>query len=597
MVRRHDLDCDVLVVGGGIAGARAAIEAATTGARVVLLTKGVFGSGTSVGPVVCAAVGPWAPPGDSIDRHFEGIVVSGRRFLCDQRLARVLAEEAPARLIEVEKYGFFWDRDESGRIVAFPEFSEEVHLPEEENYVCNRFISSNREGRYFGWTGQNLLQALKHEVERMNVQVIEEAMAFRLLELPDGGVAGAIALDYVTGMLLVIRAPSTIVSTGSASKLWYPWGLGPKEGTGDGVAMAYRVGAEIRDIELQMTAYLPSLAPSWSGRHKLMQGAIEPSPQWRPEYRIRWINANGDEFLKGYPPDVPTTYEQLYLKVITAVHTELADGRGPLSMDYSAVPRALLEQEAPFLVRMMEKLGRPEGQYRLEVGPNPMWSFGGVATDEYCHATVDGLFACADASNGPKDGLGASVACGVTTCLVFGARAGRAAAERAREINGASHASLAPVDEEAQRLAALLESSRGVAAVSLKIRLGETMRANMHLKDEASMCRALADIERIRADVPSIGVSSSTRRYNYELVEALEVPLMLDTAEMIVRASLTRKESRRHLFVRRDYPLRDDHEWLRHVVVKREDNRMHVSTVPVEFPYLVPDETGLHVKR
>jgi succinate dehydrogenase / fumarate reductase flavoprotein subunit len=309
------------------------------------------------------------------------------------------------------------------------------------------------------------------------------------------------------------------------------------------------------------------------------------------------VNAAGEEFLAKYPPAVPATYEQLYLKVITAVHTELQEGRGPLSMDYSAIPRAFLEQEAPFIVRMMETLGRPEGAYRLEVGPNPMWSFGGVAIDEHGQSTLPGLFACADASNGPKDGLGAAVACGVTTCLVFGQRSGESAAARAKTVvPGRDDASVQAADE-ARRVEALLASRHGSSPVSFKLRLGDTMRANMHLKDEASMTRALSDIENLRADLSVLAVTSQGRRYNYELAEALEVPLMLDTAEMIVRASLMRTESRRHLFIRRDYPLRDDARWLRHIAVRRESGGMALSTHAVEFPYLTPDETGLRVKR
>jgi len=425
------IETDVLIIGGGIAGARAAVEAAGVGASTTLVTKGIFGSGTSVGPVVCAAVGPWTTPEDSKELHFEGIVVSGRRFLCDQELAKILVDEAPERLIELESFGHLWDRDEKGNITPYPEFSEEIRLPEESHhYHQNRYVSSMREGMYFGYTGRNVLDVLRDECRRRGVSILEETTAVRLLTR-QGRVVGAFCLDYLHGRWLTIKAAATIIASGSISQLWYPWGLASREMTGDGVAMAYRVGAQISDLELMMYAYLPCVAPSWSGRHKLLQSVIEVAPGYRPEYLIRWVNARGEEFLKNYPPETPRTYEELYLKVIRGVQTELDESRGPLYMDYRSLPRDFLATVAPFILRMMDKLGRKEGEYMLEVGPNPMWSYGGIKINGYAESSVPGLYACADAANCIKDGLGASVACGVTTCLVFGARAGRHAAERA----------------------------------------------------------------------------------------------------------------------------------------------------------------------
>lgn len=591
----RQLETDVLIVGAGIAGSRAAIEADRDGARTMLVTKGVHGSGTSVGPVVCAAVGPWAPADDSKDLHFEGIVVTGRRFLCDQQHARILVDEAPDRLMELEEFGELWDRDAQGRAVVFPEFSEELRLPEESHrYHKNRYLSSNRQGLYFGYTGHNVLQVLRTEVRRRGIPVCEETACLSLLTR-DGEVVGAIALDYLRGEILVIRAASTVLSTGSLSQLWYPWGLASREMTGDGVAMAARAGAVISDLELMMTAYLPNVAPSWSGRHKLLQSVIECAAGYRPEYRIRWINSRGDEFLGNYPPAIPQDYEELYLKVIRAVHTELQEGRGPLFMDYRSLPRDFLEDVAPFILKMMDKLQRSEGEYLLEVGPNPMWSFGGVKIDERSASNVPGLFACGDASNAIKDGFGASVACGVTTCLVTGTRAGRYAAEHARSTDP-PRPSESQVHGELTRIEELVSGGGECSPLTVKREIGRLMRTHMHLKNEAGMTECLAAIGSLRrGKARALGLASSGRAYNYELVEALETRYMLDAAEMIVRASLMRQESRRHLFIREDYPKRDDANWLRHIHIRRIDDELELTTAPVEFPYIRPDETGLGV--
>jgi len=597
MFAEHTIETDVLVIGGGIAGARAAIEAAGCGADTTLITKGVFGSGTSVGPVVCAAVGPWAPEDDSKDLHFEGIVVTGRRFLCDQEHARVLVDEAPERLMELEDFGHLWDRDQNGDIAPYPEFAEELRLPEESHhYHKNRYISSVREGMYYGYTGHNVLQVLRSECRRRNVRVLEETAGLRLF-IGDGRVIGALALDYLRGQWLIIRAGAVVVSTGSISQLWYPLGLASREMTGDGVAMAYRVGAVISDIELMMTAYLPSVAPSWSGRHKLLQGVIEAAAGYRPEYRIRWINAKGEDFLLKYPPPIPRTYEELYLKVIKGVQTELDEGRGPLYMDYRSLPKELLAQVAPFILRMMDKLGRKEGEYLLEVGPNPMWSFGGIKINTRGESTVPGLYACADASNAIKDGFGASVACGVTTCLVTGTRAGRCAADFSWRVGHM------PVDDgqvsgAISQASAWTGRSSGVPPLKAKHEIGAVMRAHMHLKNGPGMLAARDKLSRIRSEIlPRLSVRSISPRYCYELMEAFEIENMLDVAEMMVEASLLRKESRRHMFIREDFPKRDDANWLKHINIQQVNGRMKLATAPVVLTYLRPDETGVRPAR
>lgn len=117
-----------------------------------LITEGLYASGPSVGPVVCAAVGPWTTPQDSKDLHFGGIVVSGRHFLCDQELAKILVDEAPERVIELEEFGHLWDRDADGNIAPYPEFSEEIRLPEESiASLLPEPVYLQHQGRYVLW--------------------------------------------------------------------------------------------------------------------------------------------------------------------------------------------------------------------------------------------------------------------------------------------------------------------------------------------------------------------------------------------------------------------------------------------------------------
>jgi len=589
MFTEQIIETDILIIGGGISGARAAVEAAGMGADVTLITKGIFGSGTSVGPSVCAGVGPWAVAQDSKELHFKAFVINGCRFLCDQELAKILVDEAPDRLIELEDFGHLWDRDENGDIKLLPRFTEEMPLPDEvPDYYQNRYISSIRDKTIFSHTGRNVLDILRAETRRRGVRVLEETAAVRLLT-GQGQVIGAVALDYLHGRWLIIRAQSTIMSTGSISQLWYPWGLAGREITGDGIAMAYREGAIIRDLELIMASYLPIAAPSWSGQVRLLQGHIEVAPNYRPEYQIRWINASGEEFLPNYPPEAPRTTEEFYLKVIRAVQTELDAGRGPLYMDYRSLPREFLAEVAPWLLSMLEKLGRQEGDYLLEVGPKPMWSFGGIKINGRCESSLPGLYACADVACGTKDGFGGSVACGVTTCLVFGARAGRFAGERADSMRRLP-VDETEVEEVKSRARVWWERTDGVAPLRLKNGIGQTMRRHMHLKSETTMLQALDELMRIRMEMlPAMTVKSRSRHYNSELVEAFEVVNMLEVAQMLVQASLLRKESRRNMFLREDFPHRDDQNWLKHIDIHKVDGEMQLTTAPVALTYLKPD--------
>jgi succinate dehydrogenase / fumarate reductase, flavoprotein subunit len=174
------------------------------------------------------------------------------------------------------------------------------------------------------------------------------------------------------------------------------------------------------------------------------------------------------------------------------------------------------------------------------------------------------------------------------------------AAERSKEdlplvsetdLNGQTAAILAPLEQ-------LRVGRSGITPLATKHKIGTVMRRHLHLKNEAGMLQALDAIRSIREeDLPQLTIGTRQGRYHYELMEAIEIPAMLDVAEVFIMASLMRRESRRHLIIREDYPERDDQNWLKHILIQKRNGQPDLRTIPVDFTYIRPDATGLDIER
>ena len=575
----HDIETDILVVGGGIAGSRASIEANRLGARVLMIVKGVYGSsGCSVSPHVASAIGPWSDPKDSVEQHLKDMVVLGKQFLSDQELTRIQAQEGGERLLELEKWGMLWDRDAEDRIALYPNSK----LFPSSHAVADRWISFKRRGTHAVgpfWTGHGTVDILRDQVNRQDIPFIEEAIVCRIF-LTDGKVAGALAYDYLNSKITLIRCSAVVVASGDAAQAYFPHTMVSGESTGDGFALAYEAGAQLLNMEQFEYIALHHAYPD-SARAK---AALESPSESGVMAYLR--NSLGERFMERYSPKKELAPQE---EVGWAMWNEVKEGRGGphggVFLDFRHVPLKVFRRSCPGRLEVIEKLGYDLRKETVEVYPVVHTESGGIRIDGKCQTNVAGLYAAGQVAFAVNDNLGEG-ATGVTDALVWGKRAGEFAAIYSR-TNRPVEPNVNEIAEEAHQVRAPLEATSGISPIKVMRRLqGAMWEGASIVKNEDCLRRTLREIENIREHMlGQMYARIKTGMFNCEIREAIETRHMLTTSEMIVRASLMRKESRNR-FQRSDYPKRDDERWLKHIVIQKTPTDMSLWTIPVEFPYV-----------
>jgi fumarate reductase (CoM/CoB) subunit A len=574
------IETDVLIIGGGIAGSRAAIEAKRNNAHVLMIVKGIYGvSGCSISPAAASAIGPWSDPRDSVERHLKDIVVNAKQFLCDQELARIQAIEGGERLLELEKWGVFWDRDADGRISLFPSST----LGEPGQAPVDRWITVSRRGTHAEgpfWTGHETVDALRDQVNREKIPYVEDTMVSRVL-VTDNNVTGAIAYDYLNSRIILIKCPVVIIATGDASQVYFPHTMVSGESTGDGFALAYEAGGQLADLEqFEYMTFDFAYPDSAMGK-----AALENVGESGEKAYLR--NKLGERFMERYNPEGKEWSNQAELA--RAMWQEVSEGRGGphggVFLDLRHIPRAVVERSAPEKLEHIEKTGYNIRKDMIEVYPAIHTNNGGIRIDAESRTRVHGLFAAGQVAFAVGDCL-VEGGTGIVDALVWGKRAGEFAAiqsHASRQLNP----SVDDVREEIRRLRAPLEVRSGIPPIKIMRRLQRAMWEGASIvKNEDELKRTLAEIEEIQETMlGQMSTNIKSGKFNHELREAVELRHMLTVSEMIVRSSLMRKESRNR-FQRSDYPEQDDKNWLKHILVEKTTSGMKLTTIPVEFPYV-----------
>jgi fumarate reductase (CoM/CoB) subunit A len=574
------IETDVLIIGGGIAGSRAAIEAKRNNAHVLMIVKGIYGvSGCSISPAAASAIGPWSDPRDSVERHLKDIVVNAKQFLCDQELARIQAIEGGERLLELEKWGVFWDRDADGRISLFPSST----LGEPGQAPVDRWITISRRGTHAEgpfWTGHETVDALRDQVNREKIPYFEDTMVSRVL-VTDNNVTGAIAYDYLNSRIILIKCPVVIIATGDASQVYFPHTMVSGESTGDGFALAYEAGGQLADLEqFEYMTFDFAYPDSAMGK-----AALENVGESGEKAYLR--NKLGERFMERYNPEGKEWSNQAELA--RAMWQEVSEGRGGphggVFLDLRHIPRAVVERSAPEKLEHIEKTGYNIRKDMIEVYPAIHTNNGGIRIDSECHTRVHGLFAAGQVAFAVGDCL-VEGGTGIVDALVWGKRAGEFAAiqsHASKQLNP----SVDDVREEIRRLRAPLEVRSGIPPIKIMRRLQRAMWEGASIvKNEDELKRTLAEIEEIQETMlGQMSTNIKSGKFNHEMREAVELRHMLTVSEMIVRSSIMRKESRNR-FQRSDYPEKDDKNWLKHILVEKTASGMKLTTIPVEFPYV-----------
>ena len=547
---------DVLIVGGGLAGIRAAIAVAETNSRLKI------GMVSKVYPMrshtVSAEGGAAAvlSRDDSYDTHaFD--TVKGSDYLADQDVVEAFVREAPLELIQMEHWGCPWSRNADGTIAVRP-FGGMT--------TWRTAFAADKSGFHM------LHTVFQTSLKYPQIKRHDEAFVTKLL-IEDSRCVGVVAIDLRTGRIEAITAKATILATGGLGRI-YAFSTNGNICTGDGMALAYRAGVPLKDMEmvqfhptgLPFTGILITEAVRGEGGHLL--------------------NNQGERFLKRY---VPTRMELGPRDIISrAMTTEFEEGRGfegphglYMHLDVRHLGEKVIDRRLPF----MRELGREFVGIDIVKDPIPVrpvqhYMMGGVDVDITGATPVNGLYAAGECANVGLNGANRLGSNSLSECLVFGAAAGRAAAEKVGSLAAVgSNPVDAMVKDETQRVESSYLDKKGGDERIAEIR--EDMQHSMDqgagvYRTREGLTELTKRLDTLRDRFKRIKIDDASRTFNTELMAALELDFMLDCAVAVAHTALAREESR-GAHSRRDFPERDDAKYLKHSMTYHTDGEPRVE--------------------
>ncbi|MCH8196359.1 MAG: FAD-binding protein, partial [Chloroflexi bacterium] len=554
---------DVLIVGAGLAGMRAGIESFRNGVDVAIITKvhPVRSHSNAAQGGINAAMGGEGSD-DSWEIHAYD-TVKGSDWLGDQDAIEIMAREAPQDIYELEHMGVIFARDEYGRLTT------------------RNFGGASRQRTFFvaDITGQAILHVMHEQVLKSGMRVYEEWFVLSLMK-QDGACVGVVAMDIISGAVEVIRAKAVILATGGIGRVYEPSTNG-LICTGDGHALAYRIGAPMMDME--MVQYHPT---TLKGNGALLTEGARGEGAYL-------INSEGDRFMKGY---APSKMELASRDVVSRSEmTEIQEGRGVdgcVFLDCRHLGEKLIMERLGQIYELALEFANVDMvKDPVPVRPGMHYIMGGVKTDVDGATQIPGLYAAGEGANISIHGGNRLGANSLLETVVFGRRAGAAAAEYAQK-SGAHPAAPESGLIEAQRQKFQMLMDRpdpGYTTAKLRLEMGVSMDKNVSVyRDEAGMQETLKTLQKLRAQFDKICVHDKGKVYNWNLYSTLEMENMLDVAEAIVVSALARKESR-GAHARLDYTERDDDEWLKHTLVYHSPEGPLTDFSPVTITQWPPE--------
>ena len=552
---------DVVVVGAGCAGMRAAIEAFDAGADVAMISKihpVRSHSGAAEGGIN-AALGNASE--DDPEKHaFD--TVKGSDYLGDQDAIEILCQEAPDDVYQLEHWGAVFSRTADGRIAQRP-FGA---------------AGEPRTAYAADITGHVLIHVLYEQVMKRDIATYEEFFAWKLV-VDDGRCQGVIAWDLLHGGLHSIPAKTVILATGGAGRL-YTGTTNAYACTGDGMAMALRYGVALKDMEM-MQFHPTTLAPTGV--------LITEGCRGEGAYLL---NAQAERFLVRYAPNA---MELASRDVISrAEQTEIDEGRGLdgnvlLDLRHLGADK-ILERLHGTRELSMTFAGVDPIYEPIPVRPGAHYHMGGVDTDVWGRTSLEGLYAAGEVACVSVHGANRLGGNALMETITYGKRVGRHASEWA--LANTTVEVPASVEADAEReLKTLLDRTDGERPWQIRDQLAETMHENFGVfRREEQMLEQGAIVQSLRERYERVVVEDKGDVFNSDLTQALELGYLLDLAECMVVSGLARKESRGAHARPHDFPSRDDENYLRHTMVTWKDGAPELDWKPVTMTKWQPEE-------
>src|SRR5688500_10493939 len=554
---------DVLIIGAGLAGQRAALEAARTGATVAIMSKvhPVRSHSNAAAGGINAALNP----DDSWESHaFD--TVKGSDYLGDQDAIEIMCREAPDEVLWLEHQGVTFHRNEQGLLGT------------------RAFGGASAARTYYvaDITGQALLHVLYEQLMKFHERIdrYEEWFVTSLLQDDEGNCIGAIVRNIRDGRLATFGAKTTILAHGGAGQCFKPT-TNALICTGDGIAQAYRRGAKLRDME--MIQYHPT---TLAGNGILItEGARGEG--------AHLYNANGERFMEKYAPN---KMELASRDVVSrSEQTEINEGRGfpdgTVALDITKVPRKRTLEALREIVNIgRDFAGVDITREPIHIKPGCHYIMGGVKTDIWGATPIPGLYAAGEVACVSVHGGNRLGANSLLDTLIFGRRSGEHAAERAGHMT-MPKPSRAAVNDQSREIDDIMRRQGGRRVSEIRDELGTMMNEKVAVfRDEAGLKEAHEIVKRLKEEAKSATIDDRGTVFNQDVLGAIELGYMLDCAECIVVGALERKESRGAQF-RTDFPKRNDDEWLKHITLSLNgSDTPKVSYSPVTMTQWEPQE-------
>ncbi|MBI5827750.1 MAG: FAD-binding protein [Deltaproteobacteria bacterium] len=549
---------DIIVVGGGLAGMRAAIEAAAEGLNVAVVSKVYPVRSHSV--AAQGGINAAIKDTDSWENHMFD-TVKGSDYLGDQDAIEILCKEAPRDIMELERMGAVFSRDPSGNIAQRPFGGA--------GYPRTCYLADR--------TGHGLLHLMYEQLLKHEVFIYDEWHVARLV-VEDNVVRGIIAIELRGGKLHRLHSKAVIIATGGYGRVFHTT-TNALSSTGDGMGLALNAGLELMDMEFVQ------FHPTTLKRTGIL---ITEGARGEGGYLL---NSLGERFMANY---APTVKELASRDVVSrAEKTEIDQGRGVngcVLLDLRHLGADRINERLPQIRELainfagVDPLTEP-----IPIRPGAHYSMGGIMTDVDGATKIKGLYAAGESACVSVHGANRLGGNSLLEAVVFGRRAGAAAARRCLACAAPEFPDSA-LRDSAHDIADILRRDNGETASALRQEMTLVMEEHCGVfRDSEKLIAGLAKIRELKQRYGKVSLSDKGDYFNSELLAVLELGHMLDVAESIAAGAVARKESRGAHY-RTDFPRRDDREWLKHTVVRKEDSELKISYKDVNISRYEPKE-------